>query len=164
MFIVRHIGPDLGVLLYILNQTSTLRAAIAVDGEPITPGRVYVAPIDTHMTLEPGVVRLNQDAKIHGVRPAADPLFLSAAQSYGERAIGVMLGGNGMDGIDGLLTLRRSGGAAFVLDVADLRLLKIPPSTLPSEMPEFCQTTAQLAPLVLELCCDSMLLRPSLPN
>jgi len=59
-----------------------------------SPGRIYVAPRDQHLVVEAsGVLRFNRGPKQHHTRPAVDPLFVSAAQAYGPRAVGVILTG-----------------------------------------------------------------------
>jgi two-component system chemotaxis response regulator CheB len=65
--------------------------ANAVDNEPIEFNRVYVAPPDRHMMIERGRVRLLFAVqKRTDSGPAIDPLFRSAAYSYGSRVIGVI--------------------------------------------------------------------------
>ena len=94
LFVVWHMPADgQGVLPDVLNQAQTLPAALAVDGEPIAMGRIFVAPPDHHLLIERGIVRVTKGPKEHRFRPAVDPLFRSAAAAYGPRVVGVVLSG-----------------------------------------------------------------------
>jgi hypothetical protein len=77
----------------VLNQAGTLPAHYAQDGEPIRPGCVYVPPADHHLLVERGVLRVVKGVAENFARPAIDPLFRTAAVSYRQRVIGVLLSG-----------------------------------------------------------------------
>jgi two-component system chemotaxis response regulator CheB len=63
LFVVWHIpAHSVGVLPEVLERAGPPRATHARDGEPITPGRIYVAPPDRHLLLESGQVRLTHAA------------------------------------------------------------------------------------------------------
>ncbi len=103
-------------LATILDRAGSLPSAVASDGEPLLEGRIYVPPSDHHVLVHRGRVRLSHAPRENGHRPAIDPLFRSAARSYGEAATGVVLCGLLDDGSAGLLAIRRAGGASVVLD------------------------------------------------
>lgn len=87
--------------------TVTLEAA---HGMAVLPGQCLVAPGQKHMTVKNGHVELNEEPTLHGVRPAADYLFMSAAKQYGKHCIGVVLTGMGRDGAEGAHSIVKAGG------------------------------------------------------
>ena len=104
-----------------LARISGMPVVEAEDGMRVRPGHGYLAAYGRHMVVEgrPGrntTIRLLDDPSVHGVRPAADPLFFSLAAEYADRATGVVLTGMGTDGAEGLLAMRRAGGHTIVQD------------------------------------------------
>ena len=79
-----------------------------------TPGNVYVAPADYHLLVEDGYFSLSTDAPVRFSRPSIDVTFESAADAYGERAVGVVLTGANADGARGLRRIADRGGLALV--------------------------------------------------
>ncbi len=133
--IVPHLPDDLGAAVLIvqhmpreftrslshrLDLMSPLPVAEAVDGEPVLEDHVYVAPGGFHMTVAgdraSATIQLDTSPTLWGVRPAADRLFVSVAEVFGENVVGVILTGMGRDGAEGLRRIRATGGAAVVQD------------------------------------------------
>src|SRR4051812_32182636 len=74
--IVMHTAPQSpGVLHDILARSGPLPAVSPTDGESLKAGRIYVAPPDYHLVIEPGRVRVVKGPKENRFRPAIDPLF-----------------------------------------------------------------------------------------
>jgi two-component system chemotaxis response regulator CheB len=129
--IVMHMAPESpGVLHEILERSGRLPAVSVRKNERLAKGRIYVAPPDCHLVIEPGRVRPTKGPKENRFRPAIDPLFRSAAQVYGPAAIGVILTGNLDDGTAGLGTIKQLGGTAIVQDPADALYPSMPLSAL----------------------------------
>ncbi|MEN9825148.1 MAG: hypothetical protein RI953_893 [Pseudomonadota bacterium] len=103
-----------------LNDECPFEVREARDGDALQNGVALIAPGDFHMTIEKSFERyrvsLNQGPLLHGVRPAADPLFESVARLFGGRAIGVVLTGMGRDGALGLLQMRKAGSFNIAQD------------------------------------------------
>lgn len=80
IFVVLHIPAYIPSELHlILDRADPLRAAPGIDGEPILPGRIYVASADRHLMLASDRVRVTRGPKENRMRPAVDVLFRSAA-------------------------------------------------------------------------------------
>ena len=152
-----HTAPDASRLLgQILDRWGPLHAANASNREPIRPGRIYVAPPDHHLLLEPGAVRITRGPKENRFRPAVDPLFRSAAQTYGPRVVGVVLTGGLDDGTSGLWTIKQLGGTAVVQDPDEAFMSSMPLSALNQVEVDYTLSVAEIAPLLVRLTSTSV--------
>jgi len=117
LLVVLHVpATGGGVLPRILARAGPLAAAAAVDGEKLMPGWIYTAPPDRHLLVSGDAVRLSQAPRQNGHRPAADPLFASAALAAGPAVIGVVLSGTLDDGAAGSVAVERRGGLIAIQD------------------------------------------------
>src|SRR5215204_5692709 len=86
IFVVWHIAPNSpGILPDVFERFGTLPAANAQEGQRIEKGHIYVAPPNHHLLIEENRVHISKGPKENRFRPAIDPLFRSAAQTYGSR-------------------------------------------------------------------------------
>ncbi len=113
--VVQHLPAGFSLsLAKRLDAIGEVEVLEAEDGMPLKQGRALLAPYGTHMTVERGPagpqVHLEHGGPVHGVRPAADPLFKSVAEVYKDKSVGVLLTGMGSDGADGLSAIRAAGG------------------------------------------------------
>ena len=110
IFVVQHIGaPFVAGFAQWLGSVSPLPVELGRTGTSPRPGSVYVAPGETHMTVERGTILLTGSPPACGQRPSGDVLFTALATAYGSGAVGVLLTGMGEDGARGLLDMRRAG-------------------------------------------------------
>jgi two-component system chemotaxis response regulator CheB len=152
VLVVLHLPRDApSALPSILDRSGPLPAAAAVDGEPLRPGRIYVAPADVHLLLLDGHLRLSRGPAESGHRPAVDPLFRSVARAAGPRGIGVVLSGSRDDGAAGLATIVARGGTAVVQDPADALYPSMPVAALAQTPTEHVGPAAKLGGLLAEL-------------
>jgi len=110
------------ILAQHISQASGRPCSEAVDGEVITPGKIYVAPGGFHMVVEnkgaQKVLRVNQDPPENFCRPAVDPMLRSVAAAYGNRCLVVILTGMGADGKKGCEIITKNGGTVIAQDEA----------------------------------------------
>jgi two-component system chemotaxis response regulator CheB len=149
--VVLHVGANKSALPEILRDAGPLPAAHARDGDPLTPGRILVAPPDHHLLVHDDRVTLSRGPREHHTRPAVDPLFRSAALSAGPRVIGVLLTGGGDDGSVGLQAIQACGGLVVVQDPADAEDAAMPASALAAVAPDHVEPLHRIAALLADL-------------
>jgi two-component system, chemotaxis family, protein-glutamate methylesterase/glutaminase len=135
-------------LAEILARAGPLPAVQARGGEQLSPGQIYVAPPDRHLTIHGSRALVARGAHENGVRPSIDVLFRSAAVSYGRRAIAVVLSGTRDDGVSGASAVGARGGCVFVQEPADSLFASLPEHTVSRDHPDRVLPVAQLASAV----------------
>ncbi len=131
VLVVMHTSPQGPYLLPdILSKVGPLKAQKSVDGAPIENGNIYIAPPDHHLLVKGRRLNLTRGPKENRSRPAIDPLFRTAAASYGPRVIGVILTGMLDDGTAGLSAVKQRGGITVVQDPRDALYSSMPKSAL----------------------------------
>lgn len=131
IFVVIHLRVRSRSLLpVVLGRNSNLRVDWPVDGEKIELGRLYVAPPDRHMLIAEGHLHLTRGPKEGLHRPSINATFRTAAQSYKNRVIGVLLSGMLDDGASGLWDIVRSNGVAIVQDPDEAQFPSMPINAL----------------------------------
>lgn len=157
MFIVQHMSPDVKSLLpQILNSNGPLKASLAIDKEPIQPGRIYVAPPNCHLLVEPDQVRVVRGPRENRHRPSVDVLFRSAAWAFGPRVVGVVLTGYLDDGTAGLWAIKTCGGATVVQDSLDALHQDMPENAAKAVDVDYTLPVSQIAPLLVRLASETI--------
>lgn len=141
-----------------LARESRLECEEARDGEIVRPGHVYVAPGDHHLMLvSSGVMRgptihVSSDPPEHHCRPAANPMFRTAAQAFPGGVLAVVLTGMGDDGRDGCEAVVASGGRVVVQDESSSVVWGMPGSVVASGVPCSILPLQSIAGHVASLC------------
>lgn len=149
LFVVMHIPPrGRSLLPAILSRVGKLPAVHPLDGAPIEPGTIYVAPPDYHLVIARDHIHLSMGPKEQHHRPCINVTFRSAAVAYGERVVGVVLSGEMDDGTAGLWEIKRRGGVAVVQNPEEAVFPSMPLGALREVDADYTVGVAEMAPLL----------------
>src|SRR5438105_2498418 len=112
--LAQHLDPSRPSHLgEILERHAKLPIVVAAESTNLEPGKIYVVPSNRHVAIRDGHVELQKD---HGdrPRPSVDLLLSSAADSYGERLVAIILTGSGSDGAAGAVDVKSAGGVVVI--------------------------------------------------
>ncbi len=153
IFIVQHMAAHNSgePLLRRLKRHKAFQPKLAEDGDRVRPGRIYNAPLDSHLLVKKDKMLVTKGARENRHRPAIDPLFRSAAVAHGARVIGVVLTGMLDDGTAGLMAIKRCGGVTVVQDPRDAAYSGMPVNALNNVDVDFCVAVAEMGPLLARL-------------
>ncbi|TQF33960.1 chemotaxis response regulator protein-glutamate methylesterase [Bradyrhizobium sp. UNPA324] len=123
VLVTQHMPPTFTTILAEhLARSSRRPAAEAVDGEPVKPGRIYLAPGGKHMRVARSgadtVIALDDGPAVNFCKPAVDPLFTSAIDIWHGNILSVILTGMGSDGMRGGKDIVAAGGSVIAQDEA----------------------------------------------
>lgn len=103
-----------------LNELCQMQVKEAKHGDPVTDGKVLIAPGNYHMLLQRSggtyFVAVKTGPLVHYQRPAVDILFRSVARYAGANAVGIILTGMGKDGAQGLCEMKQAGAITIAQD------------------------------------------------
>jgi two-component system chemotaxis response regulator CheB len=152
VLVVLHASPTgRSYLPEILSRAGRLPAVHALDGAPLEPGRIYVAPPDSHLVVADGRMALARGPRENGHRPAIDPLFRTAADAYHRHVAGVVLSGTLDDGTVGLHRIKEAGGATLVQDPDDALYRDMPANAIAYVHPDYVQPVEELVDTLVRL-------------
>lgn len=129
LLLVSHLDPDQkSHLAEILSRVSRMAVHEVAEGMKVQVDNVYVIPPGTAMALADGHLTLTPrpPRSIHHM--PIDHLFRSLAAIQKDRAVGVVLSGNGSDGAIALQAIKAAGGVTFAQDEATARFPSMPRS------------------------------------
>jgi two-component system chemotaxis response regulator CheB len=150
---VLHRGRDSAdALTEYLQRSSALRVREAQDKERLGPGSVYLAPADYHLLVEKNNLGLSTEGLVHWARPSIDVLFESAADTWAEQTIGVILTGANADGAQGLARIKTRGGLAVVQHPSEAQYRAMPDAAIAAARVDRILPLAEIARLLSGLC------------
>jgi len=156
VFVVQHLDPrHKSLLADLLGRHAQMAVKGAVNGDRIEPGTVYIAQPDTHLLVADGHISLTSSELVHFTRPSVDLLFESVAAAYGDRAIGVILTGSGLDGATGIRAIKEQGGTTIVQDPAEASHPSMPSNAYATGCVDFKLRLDDVGPAIVQLVLDS---------
>ena len=156
IFVTQHMPATFTTILAEhIARSTRWPTAEAVDGEPVRPGRVYVAPGDYHMVVDAGkgekVLHLSRAPAENFCRPSVDPMLRSLAQVYGRRLLCVILTGMGSDGRKGGEAVVAAGGSVLAQDEATSVVWGMPGAVANAGLCSAVLPLAEIGPFICKL-------------
>jgi two-component system chemotaxis response regulator CheB len=137
-------------LAEILARRTPLAVSEAKQGNALVPGGVHIAPPDRHVVVNAdGTLSLSDSAPVNFVRPSADTLFESAAATFGEATIAVVLSGTGRDGAAGVSAVKARGGTVIAQQGAEFD--GMPSAAVQTGHVDRCLPLDEIGPALVEL-------------
>lgn len=151
--LVQHINAAFAEsLVGWLAASCALKVKVAQDGDLLAPGTVLVAPSDAHLLVSArGKASLARGVPRDGHVPSGSSLLESAARVYGRRAVGIILSGMGVDGVEGLAAIRQAGGHTIAQSQETCVVFGMPGSAIARGVVEYTVPGDDLAPALLRL-------------
>jgi two-component system chemotaxis response regulator CheB len=151
--VVQHRSPDDSqALASLLADCAKMPVTEIEDKDPIQSGQIYICPSNYHVLVDRAHFALSTDAPVLHARPSIDMFFESAADSFADGVIGILLTGMSKDGTAGLKRIKQSGGYVVVQDPAAAEGRVMPESAIGSVPTDRILSLGDIAPLLVELC------------
>ena len=153
ILVVQHMHPrDEGAFAKHLARATGLHVIEPFDKEAIHAGCVYTAPANYHMLVEKnGTIALSVDEKVRWSRPSIDVLFESAAHTWFERLIAVILSGANHDGTHGMQTIKALGGLTVAQSPASAEQAIMPQAAIEAVEMDYIMPPEDIAALFTRL-------------
>mgnify|MGYP006277480537 CR=1 FL=1 len=122
------------------------------DKDSIKAGKAYLAPSNYHMYIELNKkIALSTEEAVNHSRPSIDLSFITAAQTYHRKLVGIILSGANKDGAQGLKKIKDSGGAAIVQDPKECDVATMSQAALDITEVDHIYQTDQIVNFLLKL-------------
>ncbi|MET0388567.1 MAG: CheR family methyltransferase, partial [Polyangiales bacterium] len=149
--VVEHHDPShTHLLTELLHGVTPLPVSQVHEGEPLMPNHVYVAPSDVAVELHGNVIHLAHYTGSHeDARMPIDALFRTLSESFGSRAVGIVLSGAGTDGTVGVQLISNEGGMTAAQEPEQAKYDSMPRSAISTGIIDHVMTAQQLAEALL---------------
>ena len=111
---IQHLAVDHeSMLTEILGRITKMQVQEAKEKMPVKPNQLYIIPPNREMSLLKGNLTLSPRPARPQHHLPINQFFISLADQYREKAIGILLSGNPPDGTLGLKAIKAAGGITF---------------------------------------------------
>ncbi len=150
--LVQHLDPQHhSMLADILSKTSKMPIHEAKDGVTVQPDCIYVIPPNTAIAIAEGKLRLTPRAQSQQPHLPVDFFLRSLAEDQKSNAVGVILSGNGSDGVAGIAAVKAEGGITFAQNESSAKFSGMPHSAIASGHVDFVLPPDQIPDELLKL-------------
>ncbi len=154
LVVIQHREYASGELLKgLLQKVTCLPVQEVEDKDAILPGRIYLAPPDYHLLIDRGEFALSIDDPVTFARPSVDVAFDSAAASYGQGVLAVILTGAGRDGAAGAASIEAFGGVVLVQDPSSAEAKSMPQAAIAATKAAHVLPLAEIISFLHQNCC-----------
>jgi two-component system, chemotaxis family, protein-glutamate methylesterase/glutaminase len=148
--VAQHVAGS-SVLPSLIGRWANHESRFGSAGELLRAGTIYVAPVEHHVIINPdATLGLPQCGRLRFVRPSVDWLFETAAASFGERAIAVVLSGANDDGASGARAIATAGGKLIVQDPASCEYPQMPSAVIDTGVAHACLHPCEMGDALLK--------------
>jgi two-component system chemotaxis response regulator CheB len=148
--VVQHRRPTgTSHLRQILTRQARMPVVTATSGDHVSPGVIYLARPDRHLTVRPDRHFAYMDGKrIKYVLSSANPLLETAAQAFAGHVIAVVLTGGGSDATDGVQMVKAHGGVVIAQDQASSEHWSMPEAAVRTGAVDYVLPLEAIAPAI----------------
>lgn len=140
-----------GAVISTISRSTSFDVRYAQKHDVVAGACILIAPPGPPMlTVPPGRIDFARTDCFADASPI-DRLFNSVAVTFGDRAIGLVLSGEGHDGTEGLKAIEHAGGVGMVQDPDDARDSHMPVSAIVGDHPTFVLRLDEIAPRLASL-------------
>jgi two-component system chemotaxis response regulator CheB len=144
-------GFDKGFVQW-LDDYTPLKVCLAEAGELPKKGCLYVAPTDVHLLWMPGGFTLDtKKPPVVNQKPAVDMLFQSAAKTFGQELVSVVLTGMGNDGGEGTRAVKTGGGITIAQDEETSMIYGMPRAAFETGCVDYVLPLTGIPPKLIEI-------------
>jgi two-component system chemotaxis response regulator CheB len=156
VIIVLHIGNNnINTFISMLNQNEFLTVKEAEEKETIKENTVYLAPPNYHLQVEDEfTLSLSTAQKVNFSRPSIDVLFETAAWTFKNELLGILLTGANSDGAEGVKTIKTFGGTTIIENPETAIAKQMPLSGIKISTPDYILNLEDIANKMIELTCS----------